>query len=116
MNLYISNAIAKATIYNLNGKEVPAYGQTKQVDVAASNIAEAFSLNFNPFNLAYGKKAVASSSAGASKSASMVTDGGAGSRWESAYSDPQWIYIDLGKEEKIEKVILKWEAACAKKY
>ena len=34
----------------------------------------------------------------------------------SAYSDPQWIYIDLGKEEKIEKVILKWEAACAKKY
>lgn len=46
----------------------------------------------------------------------MVADGGAGSRWESAYSDPQWIYIDLGKEEKIEKVILKWEAACAKRY
>ena len=112
----LKGAIAKATIYNLNGKEVSAYGQTKQVDVAASNIAEAFSLNFNPFNLAYGKKAVASSSTGASKSASMVTDGGAGSRWESAYSDPQWIYIDLGREEKIEKVILKWEAACAKKY
>ena len=112
----LKGAIATATIYDLNGKEVPAYGQTKQVDVAASNIAEAFSLNFNPFNLAYGKKAVASSSTGVSKSASMVTDGGAGSRWESAYSDPQWIYIDLGKEEKIEKVILKWEAACAKKY
>lgn len=112
----LKGAIAKAAIYNLNGKEVPAYGQAKQVDVAASNIAEAFSLNFNPFNLAYGKKAVASSSTGASKSASMVTDGGAGSRWESAYSDPQWIYIDLGKEEKIEKAILKWEAACAKKY
>ena len=73
----MKGAIAKATIYDLNGKEVPAYGQTKQVDVAASNIAEAFSLNFNPFNLAYGKKAVASSSTGASKSASMVTDGGA---------------------------------------
>ena len=112
----LKGAIAKAAIYNLNGKEVPACGQAKQVDVAASNIAEAFSLNFNPFNLAYGKKAVASSSTGASKSASMVTDGGAGSRWESAYSDPQWIYIDLGKEEKIEKAILKWEAACAKKY
>ena len=99
----LKGAIAKATVYDLNGKEVPVYGQTKQVDVAASNIAEAFSLNFNPFNLAYGKNVVASSSAGASKSASMVTDGGAGSRWESAYSDPQWIYIDLGKEEKIEK-------------
>ena len=38
----LKGAIAKATIYDLNGKEVPAYGQTKQVDVAASNIAEAF--------------------------------------------------------------------------
>ena len=112
----LKGATAKATIYDLNGKEVTAYGQTKQVDVAASDIAEAFTLNFNPFNLAYGKNVVASSSTSASKSASMVADGGAGSRWESAYSDPQWIYIDLGKEEKIEKVILKWEAACAKKY
>ena len=112
----LKGATAKATIYDLNGKEVTAYGQTKQVDVAASNIAEAFTLNFNPFNLAYGKNVIASSSTSASKSASMVADGGAGSRWESAYSDPQWIYIDLGKEEKIEKVILKWEAACAKKY
>lgn len=32
-------------------KKYPAYGQTKQVDVAASNIAEAFSLNFNPFEI-----------------------------------------------------------------
>ena len=112
----LKGATAKATIYDLNGKEVTAYGQTKQVDVAASDIAEAFTLNFNPFNLAYGKNVIASSSTSASKSASMVADGGAGSRWESAYSDPQWIYIDLGKEEKIEKVILKWEAACAKKY
>ena len=51
----LKGAIAKATIYDLNGKEVPAYGQTKQVDVAASNIAEAFSLNFNPFEI-YGEK------------------------------------------------------------
>ena len=112
----LKGATAKATIYDLNGKEVTVYGQTKQVDVAASDIAEAFTLNFNPFNLAYGKNVIASSSTSASKSASMVADGGAGSRWESAYSDPQWIYIDLGKEEKIEKVILKWEAACAKRY
>ena len=47
----LKGAIAKATIYDLNGKEVPAYGQTKQVDVVASNIAEAFSLNFNPFEI-----------------------------------------------------------------
>ena len=112
----LKGAVAKATIYDLNGKEIPAYGQTKQIDVAASNIAEAFTLNFNPFNLAFGKNVVASSTTGASKSASMVADGGTGSRWESEYSDHQWIYIDLGKEEKIDNVVLKWEAAFAKEY
>ena len=112
----LKGAVAKATIYDLNRKEIPAYGQTKQIDVAASNIAEAFTLNFNPFNLAFGKKVVASSATGASKSASMVADGGAGSRWESEYKDHQWIYVDLGKEEKIDNVVLKWEAAFAKEY
>ena len=112
----LKGATVKATIYDLNGKEIATYGQTKRVDVTASNIAEAFILNFNPFNLAFGKEVVASSSTGDSKKASLVTDGGAGSRWESEYNDPQWIYVDLGKEEKIENVILKWETACAKKY
>ena len=112
----MKGATVKATIYDLNGKEIATYGQTKRVDVTASNIAEAFTLNFNPFNLAFGKEVVASSSTGDSKKASLVTDGGAGSRWESEYNDPQWIYVDLGKEEKIENVILKWETACAKKY
>lgn len=112
----LKGAIVKATIYDLNGKEIAAYGQTKQVDVAASNITEAFTLNFNPFSLAFGKEVVASSFTSDSKKASLVTDGGAGSRWESEYNDPQWIYVDLGKEEKIENIILKWETACAKKY
>ena len=112
----LKGAMAKATIYDLNGKEVSAYGQAKQIDVAASNRTEAFTLNFNPFNLAFGKNAVASSSTGDSKKASLATDGGTGSRWESEYSDPQWIYVDLGKEEKVENVTLKWEVACAKEY
>lgn len=112
----LKGATAKATIYDLNGKKVSAYGQTKKIDVQASNIAEAFTLNFNPSNLSFGKKAVASSSTGAAKGALLVADGGAGSRWESEYSDSQWIYMDLGKKEDIERVVLKWEEACAKEY
>ena len=111
----LKGAYAKATIYNLNGKEVAAYGRTKQMDVPASNIAEAFTLNFNPYNLAFGKNVVASSSS-PSRSASLVADGGAGRRWESDASDSQWIYVDLGKKEKIEHVVLKWETARAKEY
>jgi hypothetical protein len=102
----LKGAYAKATIYNLNGKEVAAYGRTKQMDVPASNIAEAFTLNFNPYNLAFGKNVIASSSS-PSRSASLVADGGAGSRWESDASDSQWIYVDLGKKEKIEHVVPK---------
>jgi len=48
--------------------------------------------------------------------AAFITDGASGSRWESEYSDPQWIYVDLGKKQKIESVVLKWEAAHAKEY
>lgn len=111
----LKGAYAQATLYNLDGKEMPAYGQRKQIDVPASDIAEAFTLNFNPSNLAFGKKVAASSST-PSRHCSLVADGGAGSRWESNYSDPQWIYVDLGKKEKIETVVLKWEAARAKEY
>lgn len=42
----LKGATAKATVYNLNGKETSVYGQTTQVDVAASNITEAFIMDF----------------------------------------------------------------------
>lgn len=109
----LTNATAKAIIYDLNGKEIPSYGKSAQVNVLSSNIAEAFRLNFNPSNLAFGKKAVAST---AMQDATLAIDGGAGSRWESEYSDPQWIYVDLGTKEKIETIVLKWEAAHANEY
>jgi beta-galactosidase/beta-glucuronidase len=109
----LKGVTATAKIYDLTGKEVPVYGKSVRVDVPSANVAEAFKLNFNPSNLSYGRKAVAST---AMQDASLATDGGAGSRWESEYSDPQWIYVDLGKREKIETVVLKWEAAYAKKY
>ena len=111
-----SGITAKATIWDLNGKEMPSYGQTKKINVASSNVAEAFTLNFNPSNLAFGKKVTASSVTGSSRNVSLAVDGGSGSRWESEYSDQQWICLDMGKREKIEKVVLKWEVACAKAY
>jgi beta-glucosidase len=41
-----------------------------------------------------------------------ATNGG-GSRWSSAFSDPQWIEVDLGSEQNICSVGLDWEAAYA---
>ncbi|MFV0506682.1 MAG: discoidin domain-containing protein [Bacteroidales bacterium] len=109
----LKDATAKATIYNLVGEEMPQYYKETKIDVEASNRSEAFVLNFNPYNLANGKTVKASSEV---KDAALVVDGGAGSRWISEADDNQWIYVDLGKEEQIETVVIKWETAAAQAY
>ncbi|MDD5688201.1 MAG: discoidin domain-containing protein [Elusimicrobia bacterium] len=43
-------------------------------------------------------------------------DSDVSTRWSSAYSDPQWIAIDLGQTYNITQVVLKWEAAYGKDY
>ena len=43
-------------------------------------------------------------------------DGNSSTRWSSQFSDPQWIYVDLGATHTISKVVLNWEAAYGKAY
>ncbi|MBO9627102.1 MAG: discoidin domain-containing protein [Microbacterium sp.] len=46
-----------------------------------------------------------------------AVDGNATTRWASVEGlDPQWIRIDLGTGATVSRVVLKWEAAYAKKY
>lgn len=47
---------------------------------------------------------------------SHVVDGDPGTRWSSAFADPQWIAIDLGEPAEITRVSLNWEAAYATAY
>jgi len=37
-------------------------------------------------------------------------------RWASEYSDPQWIWVDLGEERTIAKIELLWETASGRNY
>ncbi|MGC5561818.1 discoidin domain-containing protein [Streptomyces sp. FR-108] len=60
--------------------------------------------------LSQGKTATASSTEGDFNARSAV-DGDPGTRWSSAFSDPQWIQIDLGATAEISRVVLNWEAA-----
>ncbi|WP_205511513.1 glycoside hydrolase family 2 protein [Longitalea arenae] len=46
----LKGAIAKATIYDLHGKELTHLGKEARIDVLSSNIAEAFTLDFNGEN------------------------------------------------------------------
>ncbi|MEV7969520.1 discoidin domain-containing protein [Sphaerisporangium sp. NPDC088356] len=45
-----------------------------------------------------------------------AVDGNAATRWGSAYTDPQWITVDLGASHSINRVRLNWEAAFARAY
>jgi len=48
--------------------------------------------------------------------ASHAVDGDPGTRWSSAFRDPQWIAVDLGAPAAITRVKLNWEAAFATEY
>jgi beta-glucosidase len=68
-------------------------------------------------DLALGQPTTASSTYSATGNlASAATDGNPGSRWESAYSDPQWLEVDLGAQTQICKATVMWEAAYASAY
>ncbi|GAA1805386.1 discoidin domain-containing protein [Actinomadura chokoriensis] len=47
-------------------------------------------------DLAQGRTATASSQESNAFPASSAVDGDSGTRWSSAFSDPQWLQVDLG--------------------
>jgi hypothetical protein len=63
-----------------------------------------------------GRPATASSVESASLGAGLAVDGNTGTRWSSAFSDPQWIRVDLGSARAVSRVRLNWEAAYASAY
>lgn len=67
-------------------------------------------------NLALNKPATASSVAGTNTAAKAVDGDATGTRWESNYNDPSWIYVDLGASTTVNRVVLKWEYAHADQY
>jgi hypothetical protein len=69
-----------------------------------------------PANLALNKPVTVSSVEGAGYPGTSAVDGNTGTRWSSAFSDPQWIYVDLQATYNITRVKLNWEAAYGKSY
>ena len=63
--------------------------------------------------LSQGQPATASSTENATFPASAAVDGNTGTRWSSAFSDPQWLQVDLGSTATVSQVVLEWEAAYA---
>jgi hypothetical protein len=66
--------------------------------------------------LSQGQPTTASSLENATVPATAATDGNTGTRWSSAFPDPQWIQVDLGATATISQVVLQWEAAYGKAF
>jgi len=69
-----------------------------------------------PGNLALGQLVVASSQEVVQFPPQNAVDGDGSSRWSSQFSDPQWIYVDLGAIYPINQVLLSWQVAYGKAY
>lgn len=67
-------------------------------------------------NIALGSEATASSVEGAGTPASAAVDGNMATRWSSAWSDPQWLQLDLGANASVSGFSISWEAAFATAY
>ncbi|MER8047348.1 discoidin domain-containing protein [Streptomyces sp. NPDC094032] len=67
-------------------------------------------------DLALGRPTTASSTETSGLTANLATDGKPTTRWASAYTDPQWLQVDLGTTRTITSVQLNWETAYGKAY
>jgi len=66
--------------------------------------------------ISQGKTATASSSESVGFPASNAVDGNFGTRWSSAFSDPQWLQVDLGATATVSSVLIDWESAYARSF
>jgi hypothetical protein len=89
---------------------IPLLGETPAPMAGAADVAPGES------DLARGRPVTASSVQAPEYAAAKATDGDEGTRWSSAFSDPQWIAVDLGRPATINRVRLLWEAAYASAY
>ncbi len=67
-------------------------------------------------NVALGKPATSSSNETTAFTPDLAFDGNTGTRWSSAFSDPQWIQVDLGATFAVNRVVLRWETAFGRAY
>ncbi|HYG37600.1 MAG TPA: carbohydrate-binding protein [Cytophagales bacterium] len=123
-----ATVLGTANVPNTGGWQV---WTTVSIDVSLTSGAQTlrvyasaapFNLNWINFktasnvNLALNKPTTVSSTENAGSPGSAAVDGNAGTRWSSAFADPQWIYVDLEATYSVNRVKVTWEAAYGSNY
>ncbi|GLY95818.1 discoidin domain-containing protein [Actinoplanes sp. NBRC 103695] len=89
---------------------------TTALGLTIAGVSQAQAAACGTTNVALNKPATASSAEGAGYAAGLAVDGNTGTRWSSAFSDPQWIQVDLGSTVSLCQVDLQWEGAYGKNF
>ena len=115
----------------LNGTKINDYTSTRNIAdgyIGVQNDGAGLDINYRNIriktdgappatDIAQGKPVTASSvESGSAHVAARAVDNNSTTRWGSAYSDPQWITVDLGQSYAVNRVRINWEAAYGRAY
>ena len=98
------NAIGKAPV-SLRTDASATDGQQSKIQIP---FTMASTTGATGADLALNRPVVVSSLENSSYPAANAVDGNRATRWSSRFSDPQWIYVDLGATYNITEVRLNW--------
>ncbi|WP_371649863.1 MULTISPECIES: family 20 glycosylhydrolase [unclassified Streptomyces] len=123
-NAETEDQIAGGIMYPLRGLAQQTWGSPKPTSSYASFTPIVAAVGHNPAwpglaqpgNLARNRPTTASSNETANFPPASATDGDPATRWSSAYTDPQWLQVDLGSTQNVNRVVLRWEAAYGKAF
>ncbi|MEV4118543.1 discoidin domain-containing protein [Micromonospora sp. NPDC049645] len=86
------------------------------VNIPSATATATASAGCGTTNVALNRPATASSVENSRLSAANAVDGSATTRWSSAFSDPQWLQVDLGASTEVCEVVLTWQTSYAKAF
>ncbi len=114
--------VKRGTGYGYSLWEIKVYGTSQSASNTTENPTvkptekETTTSALSGTNVALGKKTYQSGSEGEAMNADKAVDGNKGTRFSSNFSDDAWMYVDLGKQIDINKVVITWENAYGTDY
>lgn len=101
--------------YEFDNIQVVEYTETVTPNPGGSEDETTQAPNYGT-NVALGKTATSSTSESDAYAAGYAVDGNADTRWASAFTNDEWIMVDLGTGYLIDTVVLTWESAYGTAY